>query len=111
MPPCIVNIRPLTCATDSVIVCKPNAGATVASVGASVTSITILPANIARKGALFFNDSSSTAIVKFGATASASSYSLKIPSQTFYELSNGYTGVVDSIWALANGSIKVTEFI
>lgn len=83
---------------------------TVVSVNASNTTVTILAANALRKSASFYNDSTSDAFLKLGATASTSDFTVKIPSNSFYELIVPcYTGVVDCIWTTATGSMKVTE--
>lgn len=101
----------LDCDTDSVTVCNPVVGSALTNVAASVTNVTLLAANANRKGAIIFNDGSSTMFVKLGATASATSFSFKILSQTYYELKVGYVGTIDSVWALANGTARVTEFM
>lgn len=105
-----LDIRNLNCATDSVTTCQPNVGATISAVAASITSVTLLAANASRKGAIIYNDGSSTINMKFGAVASSTSFTVKILSQTYYELKVGYTGVIDGIWLLANGNARVTEF-
>lgn len=107
-----VDTRPLTCATDSVTVCQPNVGATVTNVaGTNLASTVLLAANVNRKSAILYNDSSNACFVKFGATASSTSFTVKLTSQTFYELSIGYTGVIEGIWQnSANGAMRVTEF-
>lgn len=90
---------------------------TTATVGApaqkasSATSITLLALNTARKGFSVFNDSTQPLYVKFGTTASATDYNVKVAAQGFYEspASPVYTGRVDGIWAAANGNGYVAE--
>lgn len=107
-----LDIRPLTCETDSVTVCQPEVTATFSSVAASLTNVTLLAANPNRKRAILFMDGTSTAFVKFGAVASTTSFSIKIPTQTYYELTFGYVGVIDAIWSgTINGSVRITEFV
>ena len=109
--PIVVEQRFLDCGTDSVTVCEPEVTAAFSSVAASLSNVTVLAANPNRKRAIFFMDGSSTCLLKFGATASATSFSLKVQSQTYYELSFGYVGIIDAIWvSTANGSLRITEF-
>lgn len=84
--------------------------ATVTSVASSATNVTLLSANSGRKGASFYNDSNQTSAVKFGATASFTSFTLKIPANGYYEMTGPiYTGQIDAIWNVANGNMIVTE--
>lgn len=87
------------------------ATATVTSVSASATSITILASNASRKGAMLFNDSNQTLYLLFGSgVASASNYSVRIPSNSYFDLDMPvYTGQLNGLWNSANGSVKVTE--
>lgn len=110
--PIIVEQRFLDCLTDSVTVCNPDVTANLSNVAASATNVTLLAANPNRKGAIFFMDGSSIASVKFGATASATSFSIKVASQTYYELNFGYVGIIDAIWTTTtNGFMRITEFV
>ena len=78
-------------------------------VASSATSGTLLAANSARLGATLYNDSTQICYVKFGATASATSYTVQMYPQTYYEVPFGYTGRIDGIWVAANGYAYVTE--
>ena len=83
---------------------------TLSNVASSATSVTVLAANAARVGAVFFNDSTQACYVKFGATASATSFTYKVfASQTLDVAAPLYRGVVDAIWDSANGNMRVTE--
>jgi len=87
--------------------------ATLANVGDSATSVTVLAANVARKGAIIVNDSTAILYLKFGATASTTSYTYKIDTMETLEIPGGpvvYTGIIDGIWASdAGGNARVTE--
>ena len=85
--------------------------ATLSNVASSATSVTVLAANTSRKGACIFNDSTAVLYLKFGATASTSSYTVQIAASGYFELPlpNVYTGIMDGIWASANGNARVTE--
>lgn len=99
-------------ATDSAgtqYVVQKSSTATLSNVASSATSVTILAANTARKGAQIYNDSTQILYVKFGTTASTSSFTVPLAAATYYELPAGYTGRIDGIWASANGNARVTE--
>ncbi len=84
--------------------------ATVTSVASSASNVTLLAASRA-SGRYIFNDSTQILYVKFGATATASSYTVQIGAGGYYEFPNTplYMGRVDGIWASANGNARITE--
>lgn len=85
---------------------------TVTSVAASVTSVPLLTPRTTRAQALFYNDSTATLYLKVGATASTSSFTVKIAPGGYYELPAAggvYTGAIDGIWDAAAGAVLVTE--
>ncbi len=84
---------------------------TLSNVNSSATSVSILASNTSRKSAYFFNDSTSVLYLKFGTTASATSYTLQIQPNGFFEMPSKpvYTGAIDGIWSSANGSVRTTE--
>lgn len=80
------------------------------NVPSSVTSTLALGVNSARLGALFVNDSASDCFLKYGPTASATSYSVYLAPKGQHELPQPvYQGRIDVIWASANGALRVTE--
>lgn len=84
--------------------------ATLSNVSASASSVTLLASNANRKMATFFNDSTSTLSLKFGATASATSFTVNLIASAYYELPLPvYTGIIDGIWTVATGAVRVTE--
>lgn len=84
--------------------------ATLSNVASSATNVTLLASNASRRGATIFNDSTAVLYVKFGATASATSHVVQMAAGSYYELPQPvYTGVIDGIWASANGSARITE--
>ncbi len=92
----------------------PNvATATTTSVASSATSVTIVAANAARQALSITNDDANALLIKYGATASATSYKVKIPGGGgYWERPDGdrYTGIIDGIWeADGSGSARVTE--
>lgn len=87
--------------------------ATVAAVADSATNVTLLAASTSRLGAMFFNDSTEILYLKLGATATTSSYSVKLAPGDLFELPgpNIYNGIVDGIWAAnASGNCLVTSW-
>lgn len=86
---------------------------TITSVNDTDSSTTVLASNSSRLGAMFFNDSTASLYLKLGATASATSFTVLIPPQGYFELPANpacYTGVIDGIWSSnASGAVRVTE--
>ncbi len=81
----------------------------ITSVAGSATSVTLLALNTARRGATIYNDSTALLYLKLGATASTSSFTVKIVADGYYEVPFGYSGVIDGIWASATGNARITE--
>ena len=86
-----------------------SATATLSNVASSATSVTVLASNASRKGAMIANDGTKILYLKFGATASITSYTVRLDAQAQYEVPFGYTGIIDGIWSSANGNARVTE--
>jgi hypothetical protein len=104
------NIGDVDIASSVVLTTKQAASTgTLANVASSATSVTVLASNAARLGATIHNDSTEILYVKFGTTASATSYTVKMVADAYYEVPFGYTGRIDGIWANANGNARVTE--
>lgn len=83
---------------------------TVTSVNDTATSTTLLASNASRLGATVYNDSTVNLFVKLGATASATSFTVRLEPNTYYEVPFGYTGIIDGIWASdASGAARITE--
>lgn len=82
---------------------------TLSNVASSATSVVILATNTARKGATVYNDSTQILYLKFGTTASTTSFTVPLAAAAFFEVPSGYTGEMDGIWASANGNARVTE--
>jgi len=97
--------------SGTVTTAQPSAAtATVSSVAASASSVQLLASNGSRKAFSIFNDSAAVLFVKFGVTASNTSYTVQVPKNGFYESSSViYTGEIDGIWASASGAARITE--
>jgi hypothetical protein len=95
----------------SVTVAPSTSGtATPTSVGASITSVSLLAANSARKGTTIWNNSTANLYVEFGAIATTSAFTARLGAGGYYEIPFTYTGIISGIWDAVNGSALVREF-
>lgn len=116
-----VNMQPLLVdgsgnlkVSGSLATTPPAAGTSALSnVSDSITSVTALSANAARLGFTLYNDSTSAVRIKFGATASSTSFTKKMLPNEFLssaDIGANYTGKIDAIWDTApGGAMRVTE--
>lgn len=85
--------------------------ATLANVTSSASSTTVFAANGAARARTVYNDSTAVLYLKFGATASTTSYTVQVDAGGYYEFPLPlYGGLVDGIWAAANGAARTTEW-
>lgn len=85
--------------------------ATLANVASSDSSVTLFSANSGAVGRAVFNDSTAVLYLKFGTTASTSSYTVQLAASGYFEFPQPlYGGRVDGIWASANGNARTTEW-
>ena len=82
---------------------------TVARVASLATTQTLLAANANRNGAMIYNESTSILYLKLGATASLTSYTVQVLAGGYYEVPAYYSGIIDGVWAAAQGSCQATE--
>jgi len=85
--------------------------ATLTNVATSTASAQLLAANTSRRGVIIHNDSSGILYVKYGTTASATSFTYRLTSQATLELPTSpmYTGRIDGILDTGTGTARVTE--
>ncbi len=83
--------------------------ADLTNVGSSTSSVTLAAANSGRNGLTIVNDSTAVLYMKYGTTASSSSYTYKLEAGDTFEMGTVYTGIVTGIWASVNGNARVTE--
>lgn len=85
--------------------------ATLTNLASSATSAQALASTAGRRGCMMFNDDANAVLIKFGTTASATSYTVKIPADSYWEMPAPiYTGRIDAIWlADGSGSLRITE--
>lgn len=87
------------------------ASGTLANVAASATTVQLRASTAGRLGLIVANDADVSLYLKYGATASLTSFTAKIPPRGLWEMPQPiYTGVVDGIWdASPTGAARVTE--
>ena len=88
---------------------NPTTGSNVTTVAASTANATALFPNSNRVGAIFFNEGSSTAFLKFGIGATQVNYTVQLGAKAYYELPFTYQGQVDVIFSTNTGNLRVTE--
>ena len=78
---------------------------------ASVTNsnTTVLASNGSRLGATIYNEGTVPCFVKLGSTASATTYTVKMVVDGYYEVPAGYTGIITGITASGTATLRVTE--
>ncbi|WP_430378414.1 hypothetical protein [Streptomyces sp. B1-3] len=92
----------------------PSPGPTVANlvpVPSSASNVTLFPSAAEGNARVIWNDSTATLYVKFGATASTTSFTVKLAPGAYYEFPQPlYVGQVDGIWDSANGFARLTSW-
>jgi hypothetical protein len=89
----------------------PTQSATLANVSSSATNVTVFAAAAPVKGRTLWNDSTAVLYLKFGATATTTSYTVQLAAGAFYEFPQPvYGGQVDGIWSAANGAARTTQW-
>lgn len=84
---------------------------TLANVVSSASSVTLFASNAVARGRTVYNDSTSVAYLKYGTTASTTSYTVQLAAGAYYEFPQPlYGGRVDIIWTTANGNARTTEW-
>lgn len=87
--------------------------ATLTSVAASATSVTVIAANANRRGLILHaTTGSAQCYVRLGATAASAAlggHTFDCAAGAMYEVPYGYTGEVRAIWSAATGGLNVTE--
>ena len=85
--------------------------ATLANVSSSATSVAVFAATAYANGRTVYNDSTQVLYLKYGATASSTSYTVQLAAGAYYEFPQPvYSGEVDGIWASANGNARTTAW-
>lgn len=77
----------------------------------STASATLLSANTNRIGAIIYNEGAAALFVKLGASASTTSYTVKLASGAFYVVPEVYTGRIDGVTDTGTGAALATEIV
>ena len=89
---------------------NPATTAATSAVSSTVAAVTLLNTNTSRKGASIFNDGGTDLFVRFGTQASATSYKVKVLSQSYFEFPLPvYTGIVSGYWTTTGGTAFMSE--
>jgi hypothetical protein len=96
---------------DPLTVLQAASSASITALASSASSAQLLAANAARKGLILNNTDANAVLVKYGTTASASSFTVRITLNGYWEMPKPiYTGRIDAIWeADGSGSLYATE--
>ena len=88
-----------------------NATATLSNLASAATSAQALASTAGRRGCMMVNDDANAVLLKYGTTASSTSYTVSIPAGGYWEMPFPiYTGRIDAIWlADGSGSLRITE--
>lgn len=98
--------------TGAVLTSTAITASTLSDVASSATNVTLLAANASRIGAIITNDSTADLFIKFGTTATTSSFTAKLSTNDAFVIDSAllYKGAIDGIWSSANGFARITEF-
>lgn len=85
--------------------------ATLSNVSASASSVTLLASNTNRRKAHFYNDSAYLCYLKFGSSASSTSFTTIVQPGGYFaiDVAPPYYGIITGIWPTASGTMRVTE--
>jgi len=85
--------------------------ATLSAVASGTSSAQALAANTSRKGVIAVNTDANVVYLKYGTTASATSFTVRLAeNETWVMPAPIYTGRIDAIWATDGaGSLYITE--
>jgi len=110
-PTTAANVGKVSSAGAAHVAQGPASAAATTSVNDAAVSTTLLASNANRRGVIIHNNSTSILYVKYGATASATSYTYKVPADTTLEMADpAYQGVIDGIWSAdSTGFATITE--
>lgn len=100
-------------AADPIPIGVPARTPTTTSVASSATSVTVLAANADRKGFSISNISTAKLYLSFASPATLVNCFIEVPSGAFLLLDQQMIvgSAIYGIWASANGTAQVTEFV
>jgi hypothetical protein len=103
-----VKVNPSGALTVEATSATPDTG-TVSTASVTNSNTTVLAANNQRLGATIYNEGTVNALIKLGSTASATSYTVRLIPDAYYEVPFGYTGIITGITASGTATCRVTE--
>jgi hypothetical protein len=111
------NSRPVVIASDQSDINVDINGTAITSAtctnvtASNVTSTQLLASNTSRRMAMFHNDSSTNSVwIKFGTTASATSFTVELQPHALFELPVPvYCGAIEALGNGATVTVRVTE--
>ena len=84
--------------------------ATLTTVSGLASSVTLVAANAARVGLIVRNSGSDTLLIKYGTTASGTSFTDKVSANSTWTMpAPVYNGRLDGIWSGATTNAYITE--
>lgn len=85
--------------------------AAISSVNSTDSSTTLIAAEANRIGLTVYNTDTGPLYLKYGATATTSSFTVKIPADGYWEMPNPvYRGIIDGIWTTSGaGAAVITQ--
>lgn len=96
-------------AGSSFIRSRPAVSSTTANVATSTTNATLAAADPNRMGVIIHNSGTADLLVKYGATASATSFTTRIvPAGTMGVDASTWAGIIDCVAATGTGTARVT---
>lgn len=89
---------------------SPSTTGTITHVSSSVTSVTLLAANTARKGATIYNNAGSGNLLYIALASSSNTtnaYTIKLWPGNYWELPILYNGIITGIWTTASSNLAI----
>lgn len=72
-------------------------------------STAVLAANSQRTRATVYNDGAATVYLSLGPTATTSSHTVQLSPNNYYEVPQGYNGIITHVGSSATGNLRITE--
>lgn len=104
----IATDQPAIPVSDNNLKNKIGATATLSNVSGSASSVTLLASNTNRISAHIYNDSASILRIKYGSSASSTSFVEKLYPEESIDVTD-YNGIITGIWDTAVGAARMTE--
>jgi hypothetical protein len=106
----VLTIQGVTGMTPISVTPPTSATGTITHVASSITSVTLLSANAARKSATFYSNASTGNLLYIALAATSNTtnaYTIKVWPGSYWELPIDYTGIVTGIWTTASADLVI----